>query len=135
MINSPTAPSLRQAQSVKVNAVGVFSESPVAQLTLIIPSGGTLSPALMDLLYLPEHDKCKNIYVLLQNNRSKFLQSKIIAVVQIAKKNTYSQTGLMGSRFLIYCFLILNFKTSTSCSHQSCSRYSSIEIPKIKLCF
>lgn len=69
MIHSPTAPSLRQAQSVKVNSVGVCSESPVAQLTLIIPSGGTLSPALMDLLHLPEHDKCKNIYVLLQNNR------------------------------------------------------------------
>lgn len=56
------------------------------QLTRIIRVGGTLSPALMDLLHIPEHQRCKNVYVLLQNNGSKFMQSKIIAVVQKAKK-------------------------------------------------
>lgn len=40
----------------------------------------------MDLLRLPEHEKHKSINVLLQNNTSKFLQPKIIAVVQNAKK-------------------------------------------------
>lgn len=65
------------------------------------------------------------------------MQSKIIAVVQKAKKKKKIPKRLIANSFsfLIYCFLIVSSKPSTSCIHQFGSRYSSSEIPKIKSCF
>lgn len=65
----------------------------------------------MDLLHLPERDRWKNIYVLLQINSSKFLQSKITAIVQNAKKtqNLFPNRP-NGHQILFLNLLLPNFE-------------------------